>query len=85
MPGIFGMTQSIQNFVDYVFSFYAPGQEYGHFFENKLTLEEVKAAVLLLVAAKGDAFCGDSFDREETREILLFVRDRKELAKRAIG
>jgi hypothetical protein len=32
-------------FIDYVLSFYAPGQIYGDFFENSLTQEEVNRAV----------------------------------------
>jgi hypothetical protein len=67
-------------FIDYVLSFYAPGQIYGDFFENSLTQEEVNRAVNLRIKKTDEIpFDGDSVDREIVRDIILALRGKSDL------
>ncbi|HET8688444.1 MAG TPA: hypothetical protein VFM18_17675 [Methanosarcina sp.] len=59
------------NFVDYVLSFYGPGEIYDYGF----TREEVETAVKAYKGEAGATYQGDSFDREMVREIVF--RNRK--------
>ena len=71
----------IKEFQDYCWSFYAPGEIYGHFFEDKLTRIELDAACVL--RSVSESFDGDSIDRECVREILFKARS-KTLASEAL-
>jgi hypothetical protein len=57
-------------FMNYVMSFYGPGEIHGDFFHHALTMEEVKEAIALRMQLD-IPFSGDSFDRELVRDILL--------------
>lgn len=60
-------------FAKYVWSFYAPGQLYGAYFNNNLTKKE-----LIVAVAKQVQLCnfeGDSFDREAVRDLMLSNRE----------
>ena len=62
-------------FMQYVLSFYGPGEIYGDFFGNTLTVEEVKKAVDLRMKKVDEVpFDGDSVDREIVRDIMLTLR-----------
>ena len=64
-----------EEFVDYVFSFYGPGEIYGNNFNHQLTREQVEFGVAVLKQhcyKNGIEFMGDSYDREYTLSIMLF-------------
>ena len=66
----------LDEFVDYCWQFYAPGEIYGDYFDNNLTKEElVKACKVRMKDTKnwGD---GDTFDREAVRDIMLKKRGK---------
>ncbi len=68
-----------QEFIDYVWSFYAPDSElYGDFFDKTLTKEEIKKALKMRLTNKKLAFDGDSFDREIVRDIMFYNRGKKD-------
>lgn len=60
------------DFTEYCWSFYAPNEIYGHFFDNTLTRAELEAGIRVRKAT-GD-FAADSFDREAVRDIILAYR-----------
>ncbi len=70
------MTQG-KEFVDYVWSFYGPGQIYGDYFKNALTKTELKRAIKEHLANPPFPFDGDSVDREYVRDIMLKNREAK--------
>lgn len=80
------MSQSykIDAFVDYCFGFYGPDGLYAELFDAPVSRAALRAATELLIAS-GEDVTFDSFDREKIREIILFVRNRRELNRRAIG
>ena len=62
-----------EEFVDYVFSFYGPGEVYGKHFNHLLTRDQVKFGVNNLqhyCNERGIEFMGDSYDREYTLSIM---------------
>lgn len=67
-----------QEFIDYVWSFYAPNDLYGEFFNNTLTKEEIIKAVNIRKANKKLPFEGDSLDREIVRDIMFYNRGKKD-------
>lgn len=72
-----------QDFIDYCWDFYGPNGIHGDFFDHKLTFEQLTLAIQLRRATASD-FSADSIDREAVREILLFCRDSKSLAIKAM-
>lgn len=69
----------INNFVEYVMSFYGPQQIYGDFFQNNLKREEVVAATENRLKMSHPPFDGDSADREIVRDIIFRVRGKKDV------
>jgi len=64
-----------EEFVDYVFSFYGPGEIYANNFNHQLTREQVEFGVAILKQhcyKNGIEFMGDSYDRKYTLSIMLF-------------
>jgi hypothetical protein len=61
-----------KEFIDYVWSFYAPNEIYGHFFNHTLTMGELIPAIELRMQSEN--FASDSVDRELIRDILLLNR-----------
>jgi hypothetical protein len=57
------------DFFRYCWSFYGPNEIYGEFFGHTLTARKLWRAVRKQAALS--TFCGDSFDREAVRNILL--------------
>ncbi len=65
----------MRQFIDYVWSFYGPGQIYGEFFGNTLTPGEVAEACAARM--KSDQYAdGDSFDREAVRDMMMTARKK---------
>jgi nucleotide-binding universal stress UspA family protein len=67
-------TGALGAFVDYVWSFYGPGELYGDAFGDTLEKSEVVKAVKMLIQNKGYEFAADSVDREFVRDIMLANR-----------
>lgn len=64
-------------FISYVLDFYGKGQMYSNFFKKPVTKARVTKAlkkhlsnIETLTGSTAD-FCGDSFDREMVRDIML--------------
>lgn len=66
--------ESRKSFEAYVWSFYGPNEIYGKFFNNNLTMDEVKLAVSIRLHTTDTPFDGDSFDRELVRDIMFVMR-----------
>lgn len=65
-------------FIEYVWSFYAPNDLYGSFFDNTLTKDEVVKAVEMRKKNTDKlSFDGDSMDREIVRDIMFYNRGKK--------
>jgi hypothetical protein len=60
----------MKDFIEYVMSFYGPGEIY----DMGATREEVKEAVLVRLENTELPFDGDSVDRELVRDIILEKR-----------
>ena len=59
--------EDTKEFIDYVMSFYGKGGIY----DMDATTEEVENALAILLEDTENKFCGDSFDRELIRIIIL--------------
>lgn len=65
----------MQNFTEYVLSFYGPDSElYPEFGFTELQVEIATAIHKMRLEAKGGEFCGDTIDREIVRDIVLEAR-----------
>jgi len=60
-----------KQFVTYILSFYGKNQMYANFFKKPVTTKRVEGALARLLSDKNREFCGDSFDREMVRDIML--------------
>ena len=77
----------VNEFIEYMCMFYLTNQIYGEFFNHNLTKGEITLAVHMYIAAckklyKGNpyaGYCGDTFDREKVRDLLLHFRGETEL------
>jgi hypothetical protein len=61
----------INDFIDYVMSFYGPGELYPIKGINRTVVRKATNDVMRIVKIKGQAFCGDSVDREQVRDLLI--------------
>lgn len=64
------MMSNLQEFYDYVFSFYGDGGLYP----MNATLDLIEKATLThlqILELQGNQFCGDSIDRECVRDLLI--------------
>lgn len=61
--------KNLNDFVDYVFSFYGPGEMYSNFFKTPITKAQIRKATVVRISS--GQFEGDSFDREAVRDIML--------------
>jgi hypothetical protein len=60
----------LQNFYDYVLSFYGPDGLYP--MEATLDLiEQATSTHIQILELQGNKFCGDSYDRELVRDLLI--------------
>jgi len=72
------INEKIENFKNYVWSFYGKDQGiYKDFFNNNLTMKEVEKAVKIRISKMKLNFDGDSIDREIVRDIIFKMRDPK--------
>jgi hypothetical protein len=69
-----GGKNMLEQFKNYVWSFYGPGQIYGDFFNHTLTRLELDAAVDKRLQEQTFAFDGDSMDRERVRDLMTKAR-----------
>ncbi len=67
------MKPDVLTFIDYFQSFYAKGEIYDI---GSTRAEAIEATLLYVTDKSSLEFCGDSFDRENIRDILL---DRRKL------
>jgi len=59
------------DFVDYVMSFYGPGELYPIRGINRTVVCEATNDIIRIAEIKGEEFCGDSIDREQVRDLLI--------------
>ena len=62
----------INDFIDYVMSFYGAGELYPIKGINRTIVRKATNDLIRIIRTKGQAFCGDSIDREEVCNLLLF-------------
>ena len=70
LPQCFLIMSNLQDFYDYVLSFYGAGGLYP----MNATLDLIEQATLThlkILELKGNEFCGDSIDRECVRDLLI--------------
>lgn len=63
-----------EEFKDYLYLFYAPYTQCGHFFKQTLTKTQIDKGIKIFdiyLSKTGRAFYGDTIDRELVRDILL--------------
>jgi hypothetical protein len=63
--------QFINEFIDYVMSFYGPGELYPIQGINRTIVRKATNDVMRIAKIHGHAFCGDSVDREQVRDLLI--------------
>ena len=61
----------INDFVDYVMSFYGAGELYPIKGINHTLIRKATNDVMRIAKLKGEEFCGDSIDRELVRDLLI--------------
>ena len=61
----------INDFIDYVLSFYGPGELYPIQGINRTVVRKAINDVMRIAKLKGQEFCGDSVDREQVRDLLI--------------
>jgi hypothetical protein len=61
----------INEFIDYVMSFYGPGELYPIQGINRTIVRKATNDVMRIAKIHGHAFCGDSVDREQVRDLLI--------------
>jgi len=61
----------INDFIDYVMSFYGPGELYPIQGINRTIVRKATNDLIRIAKIKGQLFCGDSVDREQVRDLLI--------------
>jgi hypothetical protein len=61
----------INDFIDYVMSFYGAGELYPITGINRTLIRKATNDVMRIAKLKGEEFCGDSIDRELVRDLLI--------------
>jgi hypothetical protein len=59
----------INQFIDYVMSFYGPDGLYP-MDANRTTVRKATNDIVRIAKIKGQEFCGDSYDREQVRDLM---------------
>jgi len=70
MPVMFSK-EFINDFIDYVMSFYAADGIYPITGINRTLIRKATNDVIRIAKLKGQEFCGDSVDRELVRDLLI--------------
>lgn len=60
----------LNHFIDYVMEFYGPDGIYP-MGANISLVRKATNDVMRIAKIKGEKFCGDSFDREQVRDLLI--------------
>lgn len=60
----------INDFIGYVMSFYGPDGLYP-MGANRTVVRKATNDLIRICKIKGQSFCGDSFDREQVRDLLF--------------
>lgn len=60
----------IDDFIDYVMSFYGSDGLYPIQGINRTLARKATQDVMRIAKIKGQSFCGDSYDREQVRDLL---------------
>ena len=60
----------INDFIDYVMSFYGPDGLYS-MGANRTIVRKAVNDVIRIAKIKGEKFCADSYDREQVRDLLI--------------
>lgn len=63
--------EQINQFIDYVMSFYGPGELYPIKGINRTVVRKATNDVIRITKIKGQEFCGDSIDRELVRDLMI--------------
>jgi hypothetical protein len=61
----------INDFIGYVMSFYGPGELYPIKGINRTIVRKATNDIIKICKVKGEKFCGDSYDREQVRDLLI--------------
>ena len=61
----------INDFIDYVMSFYGPGELYPIKGINRTVVRKAMNDVMKIAKIRDVPFCGDSIDREQVRDLLI--------------
>jgi hypothetical protein len=61
----------INDFIDYVMSFYGADGLYPITGINRTVVRKATNDLMRIVKIKGEKFCGDSIDRELVRDLLI--------------
>ena len=61
----------INDFIDYVMSFYGADGLYPITGINRTVVRKATNDVMRIAKIKGQLFCGDSIDREQVRDLLI--------------
>ena len=62
--------EQINDFIDYVLSFYGPDGLYP-MSANRTVVRKATNDIIKIGKIKGEEFCGDSYDREQVRDLLI--------------
>ncbi len=61
----------INHFIDYVMRFYGADGLYPITGINRTVVRKATNDLIRIAKIKGQSFCGDSFDREQVRDLLF--------------
>jgi hypothetical protein len=62
--------EELNDFIEYVMSFYGPGELYPITGINRTIVRKATSDVMRITKIKGQSFLGDSFDREQVRDLM---------------
>jgi hypothetical protein len=62
--------EELNHFIDYVMSFYGPGKLYPITGINRTIARKATSDVMRISKIKGEPFFGDSYDREQVRDLM---------------
>jgi len=62
--------EELNHFIEYVMSFYGPGKLYPITGINRTIVRKATSDVMRIAKIKGQSFLGDSFDREQVRDLM---------------
>ena len=63
--------EELNHFIDYVMDFYGVNGIYPITGINRTIARKATSDVMRIAKIKGTSFCGDSYDREQVRDLLI--------------